>query len=238
MTTSVTFLNFPPLPALPEALRGKSVIAMRACFCGDLPEGGEELMRPWRELGELLMDSFHTMPCTELDSIGMDPTDPAASYGHVELLGDLSDDTIATLVEVAGAGSGSPLAMLELRELGGALDGTPSDLSPIGRNDFKFIKNGIGITPTPETAKKVQSYLAYVAEATRSHQTGATYADFLELDGATPERVKAAYSKEDWERLVALKDRYDPGNTFRFDRNIPPSSAEASAKTWHRATRV
>jgi hypothetical protein len=46
MTTSVTFLNFPPLPALPEALRGKSVIAMRACSCGDLPEGGEELMRP------------------------------------------------------------------------------------------------------------------------------------------------------------------------------------------------
>jgi hypothetical protein len=231
MTTSVTLLNFPPLPALPEALRGKSVIAMRACFCGDPPEGGEELVRPWRELGEPLMDTFQTMPCTELDSIGMDPTDPAASYGHVELLGDLSDDTIATLVEVAGAGSGSPLAMLELRELGGALDGTPSDLSPIGRNDSKFIMNGIGITPTSEIAQKVQSYLAYVAEATRSHQTGATYVDFLELDGATPERVKAAYSKEDWERLVALKDRYDPGNTFRFDRNIPPSSARTSSKT-------
>ncbi len=85
--------------------------------------------------------------------------------------------------------------------------------------------NGIGMTPTPEAAKKVQSYLAYVAESARAHETGATYVNFLELDGATPERVKAAYSREDWERLVSLKDRYDPRNTFRFNRNVPPSPA-------------
>jgi FAD/FMN-containing dehydrogenase len=225
MTTSVTFLNFPPLPVLPEALRGKSVITVRGCYCGDPVEAGEELMRPWRGLGEPVMDSFQTMPCGEMDSISMDPTDPTAAYGHVELLGELSPDTIATLVKVAGVGSDSPLATLELRQLGGALTRTPADLSPIGHRDSKFIMNGIGITPTPEMVQKVQAYLAYVAESTRPYQTGATYVDFLELDGATPERVKAAYPPEDWERLVALKDRYDPNNTFRFDRNIPPSSA-------------
>ena len=223
MTTSVMFLNFPPVPALPEALRGQSVVTVRACYCGDPLEIGEELMRPWRELGEPLMDSFQTMPCGEMDSISMDPTDPTAAYGHVELLGDLSADAIATLVDLAGAGSGTPLTTLELRELGGALARSPADLSQIGRSDSKFIMNGIGMTPTPEAAKEVQSYLAYVAEATRPHQTGTTYVDFLELDGATPERVRAAYSQKDWERLVSLKDRYDPGNTFRFDRNIPPS---------------
>ena len=156
----------------------------------------------------------------------MDPTDPVGAYGHVELLGDLSSETVATLVQVAGADSDSPLTTLELRQLGGALTRTSADLSPIGHTDSEFIMNGIGMTPTPEAAKKVQSYLAYVAEATRSHETGATYVDFLDLDGATPERVKAAYSQEDWERLVSLKDRYDPGNMFRFDRNIPPSSTE------------
>ena len=45
----------------------------------------------------------------------------------------------------------------------------------------------------------------------------------MELEGASPERVKAAYAPEDYERLVALKDRYDPKNAFRFNRNIPPS---------------
>ena len=69
------------------------------------------------------------------------------------------------------------------------------------------------------------SDLAYVAEAVRPYQTGATYVNFLELDGASPERVRAAYSPEDWVRLVELKDRYDPENLFRFNRNIPPSSA-------------
>ncbi len=224
MTTSVTFLNFPPLPQLPDALRGESVIAVRGCYCGDPPEDGEDLMRPWRELGEPIMDGFKTMPCSEMDSINMDPTDPVGAYGHVELLSDLSADTIATLVKVAGADSDTPLTSLELRELGGALARMPSDLSPIGRTGSRFIMNGIGMTPTPEAAKKVQSYLAYVSESARAHETGATYVNFLELDGATPERVKAAYSPEDWGRLVALKDRYDPSNTFRFNRNIPPSS--------------
>ena len=45
----------------------------------------------------------------------------------------------------------------------------------------------------------------------------------MELDGASTERVRAAYAPEDYERLVALKDRYDPNNLFRFNRNIPPS---------------
>jgi hypothetical protein len=85
--------------------------------------------------------------------------------------------------------------------------------------------NGIGITPTPEVAKQVQAYLAYVAEAMRPSQTGATFVNFLDLTGVTPERVRAAYSPDDWERLVALKERYDPDNLFCFNRNIPPSSA-------------
>ena len=83
---------------------------------------------------------------------------------------------------------------------------------------------GVGATPTPEVAQAVQAHLAYVAEEMSPYERGATYVNFLELDGATPERVRAAYSPEDWERLVGLKDRYDPNNLFRFNRNIPPSS--------------
>jgi len=75
-------------------------------------------------------------------------------------------------------------------------------------------------------AEGVVAYFAHVAEATRPFQTGDTYVNFMELDGASAERVKAAYSPEDWERLVALKDRYDPQNVFRFNRNFAPSEAE------------
>jgi FAD/FMN-containing dehydrogenase len=226
MTSAVAFLNIPPIPHIPEPLRGGSFIAVRGCYCGDRPEEGEGLLAPWRErFGEPVVDTFGVMPYAAMDSISMDPVDPIGAYGHSELLHQLSPEAIETLVEVAGADSGSPLILLELRQLGGALTRPPADLSPMGHSDSLFIMNGIGATPTPEVAQAVQANLAYVAEAVRPHASGATYVNFMDLDGATPERVRAAYSPEDWERLVALKERYDPENVFRFNRNIPPSSA-------------
>ena len=78
-------------------------------------------------------------------------------------------------------------------------------------------------------AEGVVTFLARVADATRPFQTGDTYVNFMELESASAERVKAAYAPEDFERLIALialKDRYDPHNVFRFNRNIAPSKAE------------
>jgi FAD/FMN-containing dehydrogenase len=78
-------------------------------------------------------------------------------------------------------------------------------------------------------AERVRAHHARVAEAMRPFATGATYVNFLDLEGATPDRVRAAYSPEVWKRLVALKDRRDPENVFRFGRNIPPSSSAAAS---------
>jgi hypothetical protein len=223
-STGVAFLNIPPLPALPEPLRGRSVIALRGCYCGESPEAGEELLHPVREeLGEPIMDTFGKMPFAAMDSISMDPVDPMGARQHSEMLGELSPEVIETLVELGGAGSESPLIVLELRQLGGALARTADRLSTMGVGESRFIMNGVGPAFTPEMAEGVIAYLARVAEATRPFQTGDTHVNFMELDGASPERVKAAYAPEDYERLVALKDRYDPQNLFRFNRNIAPS---------------
>jgi FAD/FMN-containing dehydrogenase len=230
VTSGVAFMNLPPFEEIPEPLRGNSLIAVRACYTGeDLEEKGEELLRPWREFGEPVMDTFGVMPYAAMDAISMDPVNPMGAYGHVEMLRDLSPETCETLVKLAGADSNSPLAMLELRQLGGALSRPPADLNPMGRSDSRFIMYGLGATPTPEVAQAVQAYLAYVAEAVSLHVSGATYVNFMDLDGASAERVRAAYSPDDWQRLVTLKDRYDPTNLFRFNRNIPPSSAATSA---------
>jgi FAD/FMN-containing dehydrogenase len=114
--------------------------------------------------------------------------------------------------------------MLEIRHLGGALARIPDRLRPMGNGEARYSMNGIGATFTQEMAEGVKAHLARVAEATRPYQTGETYLNFMELDGASGDRVRAAYRPEDWSRLVALKDRYDPGNLFRFNRNIPPST--------------
>ena len=229
MTTAIAFMNFPPVPELPEPLRGGSFISVRGCYCGEPVEGGEELLRPWREFGEPLVDTFGVMPYLQMDAISMDPLDPHAVYTHVELLHELSPEAIDKLVELAGVESESPLAMLELRHLGGALARPPADLSPIGRRASRFIMFGLGISPTPEAtpevAQRVHEHLARVAEEMRPYETGATYVNFLDLGDWDPERTQSAYSPEDFERLVELKNRYDPDNLFRFNRNIPASSA-------------
>jgi len=232
VTSGVAFMNFPPFEEIPEPLRGNSLIVMRFCYTGEgLQEKGEELLRPWREaFGEPVMDTFGVMPYEAMDMISMDPVDPMGIYGHVEMLRELSPEAAETLVKLAGAGSNSPLAFLELRQLGGALSRPPAELlNPMGRSDCRFIMYGLGTTPTPEVAQAVQEYLAYVADVARPHTTGATYVNFVDLDGATPERVRAAYSLEDWKRLVDLKDRYDRENVFRFNRNIPSSLATPAA---------
>jgi FAD/FMN-containing dehydrogenase len=73
---------------------------------------------------------------------------------------------------------------------------------------------------TPEVAQRLQEHLAYVADEMRPYETGATFVNFLILGDWIPERTRASYSPEDWERLVELKDRYDPTNLFRLNVNI------------------
>ncbi|WP_166395244.1 FAD-binding oxidoreductase [Rubrobacter marinus] len=224
MSTAVAFLNFPPIPELPEPLRGGSFVAVRGCYCGDSPEEGEDLLRPVREgLGEPVVDAFGVMPYAAMDSISMDPVDPIGACQSAEMLRDLTPEAVDALVEVAGAGS--PLIMLEIRQLGGALSRVPGHLSPLGRGEARYSMNGVGAAFSPEMVRGVRAYLARLAEETRPHQTGETYVNFMEGDDASEERVRAAYPPEDWERLVALKDRYDGENLFRFNRNIAPSPA-------------
>jgi FAD binding domain/Berberine and berberine like len=224
MSTGIAFLNIPPLPFVPMPLRGKSVIAVRGCYCGERPEAGDELFRPVREgSGDPIMDTFGVMPYAAMDSISMDPVDPMGSVQYSELLGDLTPEVVDALVEVAGADSGSPLIVLELRQLGGALESPSEAPYPMGSGESRFLMNAIGATFTPEMVEGVKAYLLGMAEATRPYQTGDTYLNFMEFDYAGPDRVRAAYSPEDWARLITLKDRYDPENVFCFNRNIAPS---------------
>ena len=80
-------------------------------------------------------------------------------------------------------------------------------LSPIAHSNARFTLNAVGPTPTPESGARWSGSLEHLTEAVRPHVTGTTYLNFLELDEATPDRVRAAYSPADWARLVDLKYR-------------------------------
>jgi UDP-N-acetylenolpyruvoylglucosamine reductase len=223
LTAAVAFAKLPPKPSLPKPLQGQSVIVLKGCYCGENPQDGARLFQPMREgLGQPIIDTFKEIPVTEMDTISMDPVDPLGVFQHHELLVDLSPATIVDLVQVAGAGSGSPLTMVEVRQLGGALERNPERLNPLGSGKARYSLNAIGATFTPEMEQAVKRRLAKLAETTRPYQTQETFLNFMEVN-PTPERVRAAYPVEDWKRLVALKNKYDPQNLFRFNRNIPPT---------------
>jgi FAD/FMN-containing dehydrogenase len=224
LASAATFRSFPPLPVLPAALRGGSFVALRGAYCGDPCDGERRIDQARRALGPAEVDTFARMSTSAMSTISMDPVEPLGAMGHAELLRDLTPELVDDLVRLAGPGSGSPLVMLEIRQLGGALAGAAGALSPLAHSDAAYSLNAIGVTPTTDQADAVQRHLLNLAEAMAPHATGDRYLNWLDADTATPEWVRAAYSQADWDLLVRLKDRYDPRNTFRFNRNIPPTT--------------
>jgi FAD/FMN-containing dehydrogenase len=220
MTSAVAFRRFPPLPTVPEVFRGRLFATLRGCWCGpDLDEGERRVTDARTALGDPAIDTWQVLPASGLDVVSMDPVDPIGARQHSELLRDLTPAAVDALVEL---GSDSPLTMVELRHLGGALARPWGALSSMAHSPARFSMNAVGVTPTPEADAAARGYLAHLATTMRPHTTGAAYLNFLDLDGATPQRVRAAYADEDWAKLVAIKRRRDPGNVFRYNRNIPP----------------
>jgi FAD/FMN-containing dehydrogenase len=222
VTAAFAFMNVPPLPFLPEVLRGRSVAVIRGCYCGEKPEQGVDLFRTVREqLGKPLMDTFAVMPVTAMNTIANDPVDPMGIMQYGGMLEDLSREAITSFVKLAGAGSGSPLTIVEFRQLGGALKNSQQHINLMGNRGARFSVNAIGATPTPEVTEKVNTHLARFAEGSKSYLTGEVFINLMEAD-PSQERVRSAYTAPDWERLVRLKAKYDPQNIFRFNRNIAP----------------
>ncbi|MET0692759.1 MAG: BBE domain-containing protein, partial [Propionibacteriaceae bacterium] len=228
LTSAVTFRRFPPLPTLPETLRGRSLVAFRGCFCGDPTEGRALIDQVRAALGPAVVDTFETMPTSALASVSMDPEQPLGALSHAEMLADLTPVAIDALVELAGPDADSPLVMLEVRQLGGALQGPPDALSPMAHTGARFSLNAIGITPNPDQEGAVRSHLQRLEHAVRPHATGDSYVNFLDLDGATDARIRAAYSEGDRQRLLRLKATYDPDNLFRFNRNLSPGTTDSA----------
>ena len=220
LTAAVTVRRFPPAPTVPEPLRGRVLVALRGCWCGDRRAGVALIDRARAALGPATVDTFATMPAARLAEISADPVDPLPARSRHELLSDLTPAAIDDLVDLAGAGADWPLVMTEVRQLGGALVGPPGALSPMAHTRARFSLNAIGMTASPEQSAAVRSRLAAVAERMGPHATGDTYLNFLDLDGATPERVRAAFSPADRRRLTTLEHHHDPADVFRFGRRL------------------
>src|SRR4051794_11075830 len=215
------FLHFPPIPDIPEPLRGGSFVVVEAAsLLGK--DSTDELLRPLRDLGPQL-DTFATIPVQELKHLHMDPEHPVPGHGDGMLLSEFNDAAIDALVHVAGAGSGSPLLSVEVRHGGGALARHAPGAGALPSIDGKFLMFAVGMSPTPELGAAVQAHVELVQNALAPWDSGRAYLNFAEKR----QRGDRLFGELTHRRLQAVKATVDRDDVFRSNHPVRLPAAEA-----------
>jgi FAD/FMN-containing dehydrogenase len=214
LTSVGRFLHFPPLPELPEHLRGGSFVVVEAIYLGD-EQSGAELLGPMRELVPAL-DTVATIPVERLSSVHMDPEHPVPGAGDGMLLSDFPEEAVDSLVATAGADSGSPLLSVEVRHLEGALARPRPGQGALGTLEARFAVFAGGIAATPAMGAAVRAHVELVQAALARWDSGRDYLNFTERR----ERGQRFFGAKAFARLQAVKSRVDPHDVFRSNHPI------------------
>ncbi|MFI2304309.1 FAD-binding protein [Actinacidiphila glaucinigra] len=221
MSSSLAVQRLPPLPELPEPLRGAFVVHVRFAFLGPADEG-DRLIAPLRAAAPALVDTVGEMPYTAMGAIHLDPPTPMPYYDRTTMLRAFPAEAADKLIELLGAGSHSPLASVEIRMLGGALDREPKVPNAVSTRGLPFVLFGFGVG-APDQAGFLVGALEEVMKAMEPWADDRRMVNFLSVEEATdPDRLSQAYGPERHRRLTAAKKTYDPTNMFRVNHNILP----------------
>jgi FAD/FMN-containing dehydrogenase len=216
ITTSARILQVPPLPDIPEPLRGRNLAIIDGAYTGDEADGAE-VIAPLRALGPEL-DTFAMIGPAQLLQLHMDPPEPLPATGDGAMLDVVPVEAIDELVKVAGPGSGSPLLIVELRHLGGAVGREANHDAALAKLDGDYAFFALGIAPDEETAEAVAAHVDVVRGALTEWDAGRRYLNFSER----PVDTRCAYSAKAYSRLRAVKTLVDPDDVMRANHPIPP----------------
>lgn len=222
MTSSVGIQRLPDLPVLPEPLRGAFVVHVRIGYLGDAANG-ERLLAPLRGSAPALLDLIGDKPFASFGEIHLDPVDPMPYVDRSICLAEFTNETVDTLVDLVGPTSSCPLANVEIRALGGALDRQPAVDNAVSTRGVPFVVFGFGVGGA-DLAESMRQYLTKVVDGLAPWSLERNMVNFLSPDEATnAEGVCAAYGPQRYGRLADVKRLYDPSNVFRFNHNVLPS---------------
>jgi hypothetical protein len=207
-TTSVAVMQLPSLPQVPPPLAGRMTLAVRFAFTGPAQEGAA-LLAPLRALATPVLDGVGELPVTALDAIHSDPKEGMPVEESATLLRDLPPDALAELLRVVGPGSGSVLAKVELRPLGGAVSRAGQHASAICGRDAGYQLVTIGLL-LPPVADAVKARSEQLLDALAPWSTGGTLPTFAggarSYDAATLERLRDVVRAHDPGRVLLAAD--------------------------------
>ena len=209
ITAQLRFMTLPPIPELPEPLRGQSLVDVTGAFIGDAA-AGEKLMRPLREIEGAVWDTWGMQPTPALRQLAMDPEEPVPGLGDSVALEELTPEVVDLLVELAGPEAESPMMGMQIRLLGGALGREDEDAGALPKLDGEHLAFGVGAVFDPAARPPLESYLDRIQAELAPYSTGRRVLNFSDRPG----EVQAGYRPEIWERLVAVRAKYDPAGMF------------------------
>ena len=209
-------MSFPPVPDVPEAVRGKSFALIHVYHVGDRAHA-DRLLEPLRALGPI-NDTVQTIPTPSLSGVAMDPPQPVPVAGDGLMLRDLPAEALDALLEVAGPGAGPQLAIVELRHLEGELArGRPQD-GAVTSIPAKHALYAGGFAPTPDIQADSKSQIEAIQQALAPWATRYLNPNFAETKHA-PESL---WTEQAYERLRRTKATVDPDDVIRSNHPVQP----------------
>jgi FAD/FMN-containing dehydrogenase len=207
--------HFPPLPELPEPIRGRSFVGVVLTHLGTAAEA-EALLRPLRDAAPVAFDLVGPVPPSGMGMVAQEPTEPMPSLEYATTLTELDDAAIDRIVAVVGDRERSPLIVTQLRGLGGGFARTSPGSGAVAPVEEPFQLFAVGVPAVPELAQAIPAAFRALDEAVEGLATGHAMPNFTP-DGA-PNSV--CYPPETLERLRRIKLERDPQGTIRSNKPV------------------
>jgi FAD/FMN-containing dehydrogenase len=213
------FLTVPPGPPFPEHLHMKKMCGVVWAYTGDQTDA-EETFKPIRSFKKPALDFVGPLPHPALQSM-FDALYPPGMqwYWRADFLNEVSDEAIAQHVRFASVPTLH--SMMHLYPINGAASRVGKGDTAWSYRDANWAQVMIGVDPDPANNEKIISWTKNYYDALHPYSAGGAYVNFLMDEGE--DRVKATY-RDNYERLLAIKSKYDPDNIFRVNQNIRPKS--------------
>jgi len=215
VTTSFRALQLPPIPEMPDFLRGRRLAAIDGAILGT-DEEANELLAGLRALRPEV-DTFDRMPSAALVRLHMDPEGPTPGVSRSSMLATLPDAGVDAFLAAAGPDADSTLLASELRQLGGALGRPAEGAGALSHLEAEFILFGVGVAATPEMATRAGADAAALVASCSDVAAQRPYLNFCD----EPVETRTAYGEERWQQLKGIRSAVDPFGVFAACHPVP-----------------
>jgi FAD/FMN-containing dehydrogenase len=213
-------ITIPPAPPFPEERWGRKACAIIWCYTGP-HDRADEVLAPVTSFGSPLVVGLQPMPFTALQS-AFDALYPAGLqwYWKADFFTEISDTAIDVHLKY-GAQLPTGHSTMHLYPIGGAASRVPQDATAFAFRDGGWAGVIVGVDPDPASVATMSQWARDYWEALHPTSAGGGYINFMMSEGQ--DLIVASY-RRNYDRLARVKARYDPGNLFHVNQNIPPVS--------------